>query len=255
MNAASYIDSLAASARCAAGDWKICGRPLVPFSLAHVAIFDALELPVWITGNVSDLSEWTQLAVLCSQPACVALAELSRIQSMPEEERAAHVATLMLAFDAERDPVAWGEYLAACFGARPRIRQSPDREDGEGEVLRAPFSEYIAAFIMSKTSGYTRRELVEEMPASLVFWIHETICEQQFGSRIVTEEEAAEEARLQSPEGEAETAQMEATANEIDAHFQANDALRLKLLGKLVAGTLPKNWRTIKWKGVERRAK
>jgi hypothetical protein len=169
---------------------------------------------------------------------------------MPEEARPAAILALMEAFNPDTADATITAYLEACHGSRPMLRV--DDETAPVSRFKAPFEEFIAAYILRVQNGYTRKQLMEEMPCSLVFWIFESIREQVDGkSLIYTESEKARDEYNASPEGKAATELYEKTAGKIIA-VVSDPKKRMELLISLDAGKLPKDWLKRYRKGVKK---
>lgn len=229
---ARYLNALAASARCAAGEFTLAGRKLFPLSLTHAAILDSLELPLWRDGIAASNAEFLIVARVCSVPGAAGFSALSLDQSA--------IAADMEAFDLGADPVTWDEYVGACYASRPCV---PVQRDQFAATQRhGPWEEFVVDFILGNSHGYTRVQLIEEMPAGLVLWVFEAVRERITGKcRILTDEELEESRRVKTKEEREQEASDEKTAAQIIIH--AEPSRRLELLKQLSAGTLPKNWR------------
>ena len=237
---ARYFNALAASARCAAGEFNIAGKTLVPLSLTHQAILDGLDIPLWSKGVAEDNTEYLTFALICSQQGAAGLPDVMAFATMPEEQRSTAILALMSAFDPDTADATLSAYLEACHGSRPLLR-IPD-DTGGGSKFNAPFEEFVTAYILRTSNGYTRKQLMEEMPCSLVFWIFESIREQIDGrSLIYTEAEKAKDDFDNTPEQKAKRAASNKVAQKIFSTVMEPKE-RTRLLGMNLAGTLPKDW-------------
>ena len=237
---ARYFNALAATARCSAGEFNIAGKSLVPLSLTHQAILDGLDIPLWSKGIAEDNSEYLTFALICSKEGAVGLPDVMAFATMPTEQRSASILALMEAFDPDTADATLSAYLEACHGSRPLLR-IPD-DTGNGSKFNAPFEEFIAAYILRTSSGYTRKQLMEELPCSLVFWIFESIREQIDGrSLIYTEAEKAKDDFDNTPEEKAKREARNKVAQKIFRTVM-DPKKRTELLGQNLNGTLPKDW-------------
>lgn len=247
---ARYFNALAATARCAAGAFTIAGKTLAPLSLTHQAILDWFDIPLWNKGVAEDNSEYLTIALICSKQGAEGLPDVMAFATMPEEQRSSAVLALMEAFDPDTAFDTLREYLEACHGSRPLLR-SPDSKTF-GSKYNAPFEEFIVAYILRECSGYTRNQLIEEMPCSLVFWIFESIREQVDGrSLIYTEAEKAKDDFDNTPEQKANREARNKVAQKIFSTVM-DPKKRTELLGQNLAGTLPKDWLKQYRKGVKK---
>lgn len=246
---ARYIDALASSARCDAGEFRIAGRNLRPLSLAHSAILDSLDIPLWKNGQPEDNAEFLTVALICSGEGCAGMAEVIALGSMSEEARGQRVSELIGNLDAEAALATWAEYFRTCYGSRPMLRKS--ESVSVGSKFNAPFEEFIVAYILRKSNGYTRNELFT-MPCALVFWIFEGIREQENEvSYIYTEEQKAADDFASTKEEVEKQEKKNAIAAEIFAAV-SDQKKRTALLVRLNKGTLPKNWQKAAKKGAKK---
>ncbi len=237
---ARYFNALAATARCSAGEFNIAGKSLVPLSLTHQALLDGLDIPLWNKGIAEDNSEYLTLALICSQQGAAGLPDVMAFSTMPEEQRSKAILALMEAFDTDTAFNTLRDYLEACHGSRPLLR--PPDATTFGTKYNAPFEEFIVAYILRECGGYTRKQLMEEMPCSLVFWIFESIREQIEGrSLIYTEAEKAKDDFDNLPEQKAKREASNKVAQKIFTTVM-DPKKRTELLGQNLNGTLPKDW-------------
>jgi hypothetical protein len=237
---ARYFNALAATARCSAGEFNIAGKSLVPLSLTHQAILDGLDIPLWSKGVAADNTEYLTLALICSKQGAAGLPDVIAFSTMPEEQRGKTILALMEAFDPDTADATLAAYLEACHGSRPMLR-APD-STSFGTKFNAPFEEFVTAFILRECNGYSREQLMERMPCSLVFWIFETIREQSEGrSLIYPEADKAKDDFDNLPEEKEKRAAKNKVAQKIFSTVM-DPKKRTELLGQNLAGTLPKDW-------------
>mgnify|MGYP000364270645 FL=1 len=201
---------------------------------------DGLDIPLWEKGVAEDNTEYLTFALICSKPGAEGLPDVMAFSTMPQEERSKAILALMEAFDPDTDFATLRDYLEACHGSRPLLR-NPD-STSFGTKYNAPFEEFIVAFILRECGGYSRKQLMEEMPCSLVFWIFESIREQVEGrSLIYTEAEKAKDDFDSQPEQKVKREASNKVAHKIFTHVM-DPKKRTELLGQNLAGTLPKDW-------------
>lgn len=225
-----HYEAITARSACTAGQFKLCGKTLLPFSFRHQMQLDALGCNLWTYDEDVELADFILAAQICSQP--------DFITALPQTPTAEEIAR----FDLADALSVWTEYLRVCYGTRPRLWKLPE---GRASHCRAPFEEYIVTYIMRGLPAYTREQLYT-MPIAEVLWIYESLGEQLSDrSRILTEEDAAFLERENSPEGTKAREQKEKLAGQIIAHMRkvGTEKQMLDLLNKLENGKLPKDWK------------
>lgn len=216
--------AITAAARCAAGEFELCGCKLEPFSFVHSIQLDAIGNPLWaeVDTPISD-EHYFQAAAICAHRVFV-----GGIPSIDREDRK----------DFNRSAAAeiWRRYQDACYGSRPEIWES----NSPAGRSRAPIPEFVATFILRHLQGFTREQIFT-MAISEVMWIFESLVEQIGEPRIKTAQESAEMEEKSTPEANAARALREKLFNEINGAVK-DPGRRRELLAQLVAGTLP-DWR------------
>lgn len=228
-----YYDAVRAADLAAAGKFRLAGRTLKAFSLAHALQLEFLGNPLWVKSRrKARRIDFIEAAVVCSFEGF-----LPEFPQISREE--------MVAFHAERDVAAWVEYIQTCYGARPELRRPADSLGDS--PFKAPDEEFIITFILRHAQGMTRRELFAA-PAALVYWIFEAISEQVLGrSQIITPAEKIALKAASTPEAKADVARREKIAGRIFKVCGADTATRMRLLGQLEAHKLPKDWEKRYW--------
>lgn len=239
-----HFRAVSATAFARSGEFRLAGLVLEPFCFLHAMALDALELPLWLNGECEDFSELVIAALICSNRGLDGFVSASRISKEAMQ-------SLILALEPDAAD-RWAEYLTTCYGSRPR--KWKQEVSGPSALSKAPLEEYVVTYIMRHAHGFTREELLHR-PAAEVFWIMESIREQETGrSTIITEAEHQAMELANTPEALAETARREKLAAEIfDACIKAGKQPMIAvLLGQLIENKLPKNWRAkLKKKGAE----
>lgn len=222
-----YFDAMSARGRCAAGEFVLCGRTLKPFSFRHSLALDASGNRLWTGTELADEADFLAAAVICSSTDFV------RLGAPTADDLAAYG-------DLNAAAETWMAYIRTCYGSRPKIVVNPG---AEGSSCKAPMEEFVMAFILRHSSGYTR-EWLETAPIGMVIWIFEAIGEQiAERSRIDSAADQAARAAQDTPAARRARAKREKTAGEIMARVK-DPRKRLELLKALSAGTLGKRWRS-----------
>ena len=237
-----HFRAISAATFAHAGEFVLCGLKLEPFCFLHSMALDALEIALWQDGESADFTDFVIVALICSQRGMTGFVSASKVSRERMDE-------LVMAL--EDDALErWQEYIATCYSSRARKWISTN--NGPSAVSKAPLEEYVVNYIMRHANGFTRDELLHR-PCSEVFWIMDSIREQESGrSLIISEAEHEAMEKENEPEEIAKAERKNKLAAQIFDICKARGRGELvtKLLGALEEGTLPKNWRsTVKKKG------
>lgn len=239
-----HFRAISAATFAHAGEFVLCGLKLEPFCFLHSMALDALEIALWQDGESADFTDYVIVALICSQRGMTGFVSASKITRERMDE-------LVMAIEPDARE-RWQEYVATCYSSRARkwVTQS----NGPCATSKAPLEEYVVNYIMRHANGFTRDELLHR-PCAEVFWIMDSIREQESGrSLIISEEEYLAMEKESEPEEIAKTKAQNKVADQIFTHCKARGRGDIipDLLGKLIEGKLPKNWRsTVKKKGAE----
>ncbi len=156
-----------AAARCAAGEFRLLDRVLVPLSLAHYALLTEILGEGALFEPEIPLADLEIISLVCSQRKPPA--------HLPSGDDATRASIALLQWgDAFEQRQVWLEYLDACYMSRPRLMS----REGSYKLLRAPIPLVIAAFILRHAHGIARDELWHDWPMSEALWFKAAIEEQ-----------------------------------------------------------------------------